>query len=868
MSSIIVEFKPKGHKDLERAIQAIKNAENGLTKSTKTLKKETDKTNKSLGIFGTRNKRNADGLKGLGIAFSTLRSRMLLFNFALSLGTMQLFKFGKQAAQVESLTTAFTTLSGGSSNAAISIEKLQEATNNTMSEMELFKQANNAMVLGVSKNSDEMAELFDIAQRLGRALGRDTTSSVESLVTGIGRQSRLMLDNIGIIVKAEEAYKRYALELGVSEKSLTNAQRRQAFLNATLESARTKLKSLGKETLTSQDAYDQFNAATADLNKEFGKLINDSLIPVIKLTTEFIRTLDADKLKDITKIVISLGVAFVAFKNSAAIIKSIGSGLLRLLGVFISFSIVVDKGAQSVSLLSRVGKGLVTVFRSLVSVKSALVVGVFFLTKKLLEMFNVFGLGTKTQDKFSKNTKIVTDNLNDVNTSNASLQIQNFIDKLKTSNEFLELVARSMQVDLIKSFDISNIPQVNSMDLLNNKIKELSLEIKNLEEKRKNALRNVLAQTNVNENIKEAKKLKEEIEKISAELEHLQFADLFAILGPFNDEATKQNLQNFLDTFTKITGITAEGFFQTGEAEALQKSLGSVITTEEQLLAVLNAIQKKDIALNEEAMKTIANNVTKTERNKELAESFKIVENAINSTRTAEIEQLQNAITFLEEKKDKTDAEKEALIDLMQKQEGLNRLRKLETFHLYEQFEAYKQVGNAIISVSKVAGVSEKNMLALQVVMATANAFKAASDTWADTSIQPTLLRGAVAASHFAAAYANVRGIQNQMQKASSGGYGGGGGAIGSFEYGGLVGGQRHSQGGTIIEAEQGEFVMSRNAVQSIGLETLNQMNEGGSTGNVVINVSGNVMTQDFVEGELAESIKEAVRRGSDFGIG
>ena len=45
----------------------------------------------------------------------------------------------------------------------------------------------------------------------------------------------------------------------------------------------------------------------------------------------------------------------------------------------------------------------------------------------------------------------------------------------------------------------------------------------------------------------------------------------------------------------------------------------------------------------------------------------------------------------------------------------------------------------------------------------------------------------------------------------------------------------------------------------------------GGSTagggGGVTVNVSGNVLTQDFVEGELAESIKEAVRRGSDFGL-
>jgi anti-sigma28 factor (negative regulator of flagellin synthesis) len=86
------------------------------------------------------------------------------------------------------------------------------------------------------------------------------------------------------------------------------------------------------------------------------------------------------------------------------------------------------------------------------------------------------------------------------------------------------------------------------------------------------------------------------------------------------------------------------------------------------------------------------------------------------------------------------------------------------------------------------------------------------------------------------------------------------------FEQGGYVGGRPHSQGGTIIEAERGEFVMSRNATESIGLETLNQMNQTGG-GAVNVSVTGNVLTQDFVEGELAESIKEAIRRGTDFGI-
>ena len=41
----------------------------------------------------------------------------------------------------------------------------------------------------------------------------------------------------------------------------------------------------------------------------------------------------------------------------------------------------------------------------------------------------------------------------------------------------------------------------------------------------------------------------------------------------------------------------------------------------------------------------------------------------------------------------------------------------------------------------------------------------------------------------------------------------------------------------------------------------------GPQGGAVTVNVSGNVLSQDFVEGELAENIKEAIRRGTDFGI-
>ena len=236
-------------------------------KKTRIAEKKLHNQNKKLnkGLLSTRH-----SARQTGGAFSVLRSKMLLFQFAMALGVRQLINFTKQSAKVESMERAFKTLSGGSKDASIAIEQLQKATNNTMSEFDLFQQANNAMVLGVADNSEEMAEMFDIAQRLGRALGRDTASSVESLVTGIGRQSRLMLDNIGIIVKAEEAYESYARANNTTADALTDSQKKQAFLEATMESARAKVKSLGDETLTSQDSLDSFSASMSNLASAIG----------------------------------------------------------------------------------------------------------------------------------------------------------------------------------------------------------------------------------------------------------------------------------------------------------------------------------------------------------------------------------------------------------------------------------------------------------------------------------------------------------------------------------------------------------------------------------------------------------------------
>jgi len=276
--TITVNFKATGEKPLIDAINALNRASKNLTSAQKKLSHSTEK-------FSNTQERARKSTRILGGSLAVIRSRMLLFNFALGLGVRQLGKFATTASKVENMERAFKTLSGEVDHSQDSLNKLKEATNGTMSEFDLFQQANNAMILGVSKNSDEMAEMFDIAQRLGRALGKDTASSVESLITGIGRQSRLMLDNIGIIVKADEAYASYAKKLGISVDQLTDAEKKQAFLTSAMESARTKVKEIGVEIETNQDVYDNLGRATAELSVATGDVLQPALVSTSKAFT-------------------------------------------------------------------------------------------------------------------------------------------------------------------------------------------------------------------------------------------------------------------------------------------------------------------------------------------------------------------------------------------------------------------------------------------------------------------------------------------------------------------------------------------------------------------------------------------------------
>ena len=193
----------------------------------------------------------------------------------------------KLAGKFEGVKRGFDNLTKSVGFSTSTFDKLKRATDGTVKSMELMELANNAMLLGIFDSEDQMAKTFDVAQRLASALGKDARYGVESLVTGLGRQSKLMLDNLGIVFDVNKAYDEYAATLGVTASELTDAQKKQAFVNKALSEADTLVSNLGDEQLTTADTFSRAGAGV----EEFTIAMGEMLAPIVEIALPAINKL-------------------------------------------------------------------------------------------------------------------------------------------------------------------------------------------------------------------------------------------------------------------------------------------------------------------------------------------------------------------------------------------------------------------------------------------------------------------------------------------------------------------------------------------------------------------------------------------------
>lgn len=167
---------------------------------------------------------------------------------------------------------SFTTLVQAlGKDATAEFEKIKKASAGLIDDKALIESANRALSLGIP--IEKIGNLMQIARAKARDMGTTTAQAFADIVTGVGRASPLIIDNLGIVLKVGEANDTYAKSIGKTVTQLTEFDKKQAILNAVLVSGSEAVKRQNLELLTLNEQIQQIKATIENAKLGVGEFI-------------------------------------------------------------------------------------------------------------------------------------------------------------------------------------------------------------------------------------------------------------------------------------------------------------------------------------------------------------------------------------------------------------------------------------------------------------------------------------------------------------------------------------------------------------------------------------------------------------------
>lgn len=183
---------------------------------------------------------------------------------------------GSSLLNLENSFHAFAQSAGR--DGATVLAELQSMSGGMMTQSALMQQYNRAFMLAGADIANSMPQLVQLARASAATGMGDFEYMLQSIVTGLGRLSPLILDNLGYTISLEAAYSKYAATLGIAASSLTKGQQQQAVLNEMMDQAAVKFGDLDEAAgALAGGGVAQLRTAWADLADE----IKQNVAPAI-----------------------------------------------------------------------------------------------------------------------------------------------------------------------------------------------------------------------------------------------------------------------------------------------------------------------------------------------------------------------------------------------------------------------------------------------------------------------------------------------------------------------------------------------------------------------------------------------------------
>ena len=188
-----------------------------------------------------------------------------------------------RSAQIDTLTESMKILSTTGGTFIENLAKqMRDASGGAIDLAQAFRQVSLASSAGLS--TKEIEGLTLVARGAAISLGRNLPDAMDRIFRGAIKLEPEILDEIGLFVRVDEAAERYGSTLNKSASSLSQAEKRQGFLNEILRQGTEKFEEYA--IAVEPDVYVKLAAALADIAQSALSLMGGVLNPMIGLLAE------------------------------------------------------------------------------------------------------------------------------------------------------------------------------------------------------------------------------------------------------------------------------------------------------------------------------------------------------------------------------------------------------------------------------------------------------------------------------------------------------------------------------------------------------------------------------------------------------
>ena len=257
-------------KKLKKALDGAQNSQEQLNTSTRKGYRAAQGTAQNTANSTKAFSKQAGVVGGLVPVYATFAANV----FAISAAFGQL----RRAAALDKLESSLKLigLEGGKNLPAVA-QDLRDITDAAISTEQALRATSVASASGFSQT--QLVGLTKVAKGASLALGRDLGDALDRLVRGTAKLEPEILDELGIIVRIDKASADYAATLGKVASELTQFEKTQAFVNATITQGIDKYDSITEAIET--NPYDKLAASFDNLTKTIINFANSGLNPLV-----------------------------------------------------------------------------------------------------------------------------------------------------------------------------------------------------------------------------------------------------------------------------------------------------------------------------------------------------------------------------------------------------------------------------------------------------------------------------------------------------------------------------------------------------------------------------------------------------------